>query len=161
LLTLRKLRQMKKSTVLHFSKVIVLLVSLLVLSFVGCSKKTPQKTKTQLLTGTWAVTGLRFGNSANALSSKPVVNPLTIYITSTGNDQGGFVSGGNGTWTLTNNETSLNITSGTNSPAFTLTIISVNATTLVLLYPQGNYPYTDANGNSSTYAYVEVTYTKV
>jgi hypothetical protein len=155
---------MKKSTILHFGKVIVLLVSLLVLSFVGCSKKNnaaPQKTKTQLLTGTWAVTGLRFGNSANALSSKPVINPLTIYITSTGNDQGGFVSGGNGTWTLTNNETSLNITSGTNNPAFTLTIISVNATTLVLLYPLGNYAYTDANGNSSTYAYVEVTYTKV
>ena len=155
---------MNKSILIHFNKVIVLLVSLLVLGFVGCSKKnnpTPQKTKTQLLTGTWAVTGLRFGNSADILSSEPVINPLTIYITSTGNDQGGFVSGGIGTWTLTNNETSLNITSGTNNPAFTLTVISVNATTLVLLYPKGNYAYTDANGNSSTYSYVEVTYTKV
>ncbi len=150
----------------HVTKGIVsVVIALFILVLVSCGgsgkhdNPIPPKTKTQLLTGFyWSESLMEFGNSVATLAVKPLNENNSIKFLSSADDKGTWVSGqSNGIWELTNNETTLVITA-TNS-SYTLSVgVTITEGTLVILYPQGNYFYSNPDGSFTTYTYERVTY---
>lgn len=60
---------------------------------------------------------------------------------------GSYVSD-NRTWTLSNNETTLALVSATGLDPIAPTVVTLNSTALVLLFPKGSYNYLHTDGSS-------------
>jgi hypothetical protein len=154
-------------------RTIAALVAILAVSY-SCKKSTtspaPKQTTTQLLTShSWTEIKLEMGNTPTALSTQQfdIVNhAFSASFSATSNDQGNYTTmvgssnTDNGTWTLSNNETTLTLVSATGFDPIAPTVMTLNSTTLVLLFPKGSYNYVHTDSSSDIYAYQQETFGK-